>query len=119
MVKSVSIHAYVVGERSLKISAFFVHVYKSGLFFFPFLFHFFRGEDIFTMWASTATVDKRCLKHAALLVTNNPASNTTTQTAGCAVVELEAAFLIGTIAAINYLAFSRLLELVHLSLIHI
>ncbi|CAN0274632.1 unnamed protein product, partial [Laminaria digitata] len=34
--------------------------------------------------------------------------------AGCAVVELEAAFLIGTIAAIIYLAFSRVLELVHI-----
>ncbi|CAN0319311.1 unnamed protein product [Ectocarpus sp. 8 AP-2014] len=35
-------------------------------------------------------------------------------TAGCAVVEVEGAFLIGTIAALNYLGCSRLLELVHI-----
>eukprot|EP00904_Undaria_pinnatifida_P010283 jgi/Undpi1/6385/HiC_scaffold_20.g08866.m1 len=35
-------------------------------------------------------------------------------TAGCAVVELEASFLIGSIAAINFVAFSRAVELVQI-----
>lgn len=34
--------------------------------------------------------------------------------AGCAVVEVEAAFIIGTIAAVNYVSFSRLLQLVRI-----
>lgn len=34
--------------------------------------------------------------------------------AGCTVVEVEGAFMIGTVAAINYLLSARLLEILHI-----
>ncbi len=45
---------------------------------------------------------------------DRPNTNIRNLPAGCAVVEVEGAFLIGAISSVSYIGFSRLLELVHI-----